>query len=106
MHAQAETSSGTNTTPVPPPRSAKGHLLNAGICQLCSADVASIRAAIDRYRDIDLNFDNSRECNFLSASGRRLCLHLHQTAGRAGLCAAAQTPPTPLIPTPPIRTHC
>ncbi|KAL4442687.1 hypothetical protein ABPG77_006681 [Micractinium sp. CCAP 211/92] len=46
--------------------SAKGHLLNAGICQLCSADVASIRAAIDRYRDIDLNFDNSRECNFLS----------------------------------------
>lgn len=46
--------------------SAKGHLLNAGICQLCSADVATIRAAVDRYRDIDLNFDNSRECNFLS----------------------------------------
>ncbi|KAL4424294.1 hypothetical protein ABPG75_001595 [Micractinium tetrahymenae] len=46
--------------------SAKGHLLNAGICQLCSADVATIRGAIDRYRDIDLNFDSSRECNFLS----------------------------------------
>ncbi|PSC74185.1 Alpha-soluble NSF attachment 2 [Micractinium conductrix] len=47
--------------------SAKGHLLNAGICQLCSADVATIRAALDRYRDIDLNFDNSREANFLAA---------------------------------------
>lgn len=45
--------------------SAKGHLLNAGICLLCSADVHTIRAALDRYRDLDLNFDNSREANFL-----------------------------------------
>lgn len=46
--------------------SAKGHLLCAGICQLCSADLHTIRDAIERYRDIDLNFDNSRECNFLT----------------------------------------
>lgn len=54
--------------PRPPPRvrSAKGHLLNAGICLLCSADVHTIRAALERYRDLDLNFDNSREANFLS----------------------------------------
>lgn len=47
--------------------SAKGHLLNAGICQLCSADLATIRSALERYCDIDLNFDNSREHTFLVA---------------------------------------
>lgn len=46
--------------------SAKGHLLNAGICQLCCADLTTIRNALERYRDIDLNFDNSREANFLT----------------------------------------
>ena len=52
--------------PRPPrPCSAKGHLLCAGICQLCSADVASVKGALERYRDIDINFDNSRECTFL-----------------------------------------
>jgi hypothetical protein len=51
-----------------PPRSAKGHLLNAGICQLCSADLATIRSALERYCDIDLNFDNSREHTFLVVS--------------------------------------
>ncbi len=46
--------------------SAKGHLLNAGICLLCSADVAKVRLALERYCDTDLNFDNSREHTFLT----------------------------------------
>ncbi|EFN53423.1 hypothetical protein CHLNCDRAFT_53692 [Chlorella variabilis] len=47
--------------------SAKGHLLNAGICLLCSADVATVRGALERYCDTDINFDNSREHTFLAA---------------------------------------
>ncbi len=45
--------------------SAKGYLLNAGICQLCNADVMTMRTAIERYKDIDINFDGSRECKLL-----------------------------------------
>lgn len=45
--------------------SAKGYLLNAGICQLCSADLITIRAAIERYKDIDVSFDSSREAKLL-----------------------------------------
>lgn len=42
--------------------------MNAGICMLCSADVLSVRSAIDRYKDIDINFDGSREGKFLEVS--------------------------------------
>lgn len=47
--------------------SAKGYLLNAGICRMCFADVESLSATIVRYRDIDLTFSNSRECNLLES---------------------------------------
>lgn len=53
-------------SPCSAPRSAKGHLLNAGICLLCSADVATVRGALERYCDTDINFDNSREHTFLA----------------------------------------
>ena len=81
----------TPLLPPPPllpsrPCSAKGHLLNAGICQLCSADVATIRAALDRYRDIDLNFDNSREANFLAVSLRAHPPPSHPRLKAALLC--------------------
>ena len=73
MHSRAGRRLGRQAAPhvlhpyrAAPPRSAKGHLLNAGICQLCSADVTTIRNALERYRDVDINFDNSRECNFLA----------------------------------------
>eukprot|EP00887_Chlorella_sp_A99_P006953 scaffold2.g6953.t1 len=45
--------------------SAKGYLLHAGICQLASADVTTIRTALERYKDIDISFDGSRECRLL-----------------------------------------
>ena len=50
------------------PCSAKGHLLNAGICLLASADLATVRAGLERYADVDINFDHSREANFLAVS--------------------------------------
>lgn len=45
--------------------SAKNYLLNAGLCRLCYADVESLPATIDRYREIDITFASSRECNLL-----------------------------------------
>lgn len=45
--------------------SAKNYLLNAGLCRLCYADVDSLPATLDRYRDIDITFATSRECNLL-----------------------------------------
>ena len=45
--------------------SAKNYLLDAGLCRLCFADVESLPATIDRYREIDITFSNSRECNLL-----------------------------------------
>jgi hypothetical protein len=47
-------------------RSAKGHLLNAGICLLASVNADAMRAGLERYCDLDINFDNSREHGFLS----------------------------------------
>jgi alpha-soluble NSF attachment protein len=43
--------------------SAKGYLLNAGICHLCASDVMAFKGALERYEDIDLNFQGSREGN-------------------------------------------
>lgn len=45
--------------------SAKGYLLHAGICQMASADITTVRTALDRYKDIDVSFDTSRECRLL-----------------------------------------
>mmetsp|Transcript_32473 Transcript_32473/g.58974 ORF Transcript_32473/g.58974 Transcript_32473/m.58974 type:complete len:301 (-) Transcript_32473:622-1524(-) len=45
--------------------SARGYLLNAGICLLNVLDVNAIDAKLDRYRDIDLQFSGSREAKLL-----------------------------------------
>jgi len=45
--------------------SAKNYLLNAGLCRMCFADVDSLSATLDRYRDIDISFGTSRECGLL-----------------------------------------
>ncbi|KAG4180358.1 hypothetical protein ERO13_A10G160800v2 [Gossypium hirsutum] len=44
---------------------AKGHLLNAGICQLCKGDVA-ITNALERYQELDPTFSGTREYKFLA----------------------------------------
>ncbi|KAK4761989.1 hypothetical protein SAY87_029873 [Trapa incisa] len=43
----------------------KGHLLNAGICQLCKGDVIAISNALDRYEELDPTFSGTRECRLL-----------------------------------------
>lgn len=45
--------------------SARGHLLNAGICQLCCKDIIGIQRALEMYEDIDVNFPGSRESELL-----------------------------------------
>lgn len=47
--------------------SAKGHLLHAALCALCYMDPAAVRDRIERYKDIDLNFDGSREAKLVEA---------------------------------------
>ncbi|KAG7668703.1 hypothetical protein Ndes2526B_g03672 [Nannochloris sp. 'desiccata'] len=41
--------------------SAKGHLLHAALCSLCYAGPAATRDRLERYKDIDVNLDGSRE---------------------------------------------
>lgn len=43
----------------------RGHLLSAGLCQLCSGDVVRIQNALERYQDLDPTFSRTRECLFL-----------------------------------------
>ncbi|RVW42324.1 Alpha-soluble NSF attachment protein [Vitis vinifera] len=43
----------------------KGHLLNAGICQLCKGDVVAITNALDRYQEMDPTFSGTREYKLL-----------------------------------------
>jgi len=45
--------------------SAKGYLLNAGICHLARGRKEDISNAVERYKDIDMSFDASRECKLL-----------------------------------------
>ncbi|KAI3694156.1 hypothetical protein L1987_77117 [Smallanthus sonchifolius] len=45
----------------------RGHLLNAGICQLCKGDVVAITNALEKYQDLDPNFAGSREYKLLMA---------------------------------------
>lgn len=45
--------------------SARGHLLNAGLCHLAGSDEIGIQRAIEKYEDIDLQFAGSREGNLL-----------------------------------------
>lgn len=44
----------------------KGHLLNAGICQLCKSDVVAIGNALERYQEIDPTFSGTREYRLLA----------------------------------------
>nr|WJV41845.1 alpha-soluble NSF attachment protein [Phlomoides rotata] len=44
----------------------KGHLLNAGICQLCKGDIVAINNALERYQDLDPTFSGTREYKLLA----------------------------------------
>ncbi|CAA0834448.1 Alpha-soluble NSF attachment protein 2 [Striga hermonthica] len=44
----------------------KGHLLNAGICQLCKNDIVAINNALDRYQELDPTFSGTREYKLLA----------------------------------------
>ncbi|KAL0291305.1 UNVERIFIED_CONTAM: Alpha-soluble NSF attachment protein [Sesamum angustifolium] len=44
----------------------KGHLLNAGICQLCKNDVVAISNALERYQELDPTFSGTREYKLLA----------------------------------------
>ncbi|CAJ2644157.1 alpha-soluble NSF attachment protein 2 [Trifolium pratense] len=44
----------------------KGHLLNAGICQLCKGDVVAINNALDKYQELDPTFSGTREYKLLA----------------------------------------
>ncbi|KAJ4791846.1 Alpha-soluble NSF attachment protein [Rhynchospora pubera] len=46
--------------------SAKGTLLNAGICQLCRGDPIAIANALERYQDLDPTFSGTREYRLLA----------------------------------------
>ncbi|KAL6126812.1 hypothetical protein ACLB2K_074857 [Fragaria x ananassa] len=43
----------------------KGHLLNAGICQLCKGDPVAISNALEKYEELDPTFSGTREYRFL-----------------------------------------
>lgn len=45
--------------------SAKGHLLHAGLCALCYMETPAIQEKLERYKDVDVNFEGSRECKLL-----------------------------------------
>ncbi|KAK4483824.1 hypothetical protein RD792_011031 [Penstemon davidsonii] len=44
----------------------RGHLLNAGICQLCKGDIVAIKNAVEKYQDLDPTFSRTRECKLLT----------------------------------------
>ncbi|CAI8586367.1 unnamed protein product [Vicia faba] len=44
----------------------KGHLLNAGICELCKGDVIAISNALERYQELDPTFSGTREYKLLA----------------------------------------
>ncbi|KAJ4704311.1 Alpha-soluble NSF attachment [Melia azedarach] len=44
----------------------RGHLLNAGLCQLCSGDIVAITKSLECYEDLDPTFSRTREYKFLA----------------------------------------
>ncbi|KAI9110776.1 hypothetical protein K1719_018214 [Acacia pycnantha] len=44
----------------------KGHLLNAGMCQLCKGDDVAITNALERYQELDPTFSGTREYRLLA----------------------------------------
>ncbi|CAG9465074.1 unnamed protein product [Pedinophyceae sp. YPF-701] len=47
--------------------SARGVLFSAGCCLLAAGDLSAARAALDRYREMDVKFESSREEELLEA---------------------------------------
>lgn len=45
--------------------SAKGYLLLACLCQMCFKDPLAVSEKVDQYKDIDFNFDGSREAKLV-----------------------------------------
>ena len=45
--------------------SAKGYLLLACLCQMCYIDPLAVSEKVDQYKDIDFNFDGSREAKLV-----------------------------------------
>ncbi|KAI9328129.1 soluble NSF attachment protein [Zopfochytrium polystomum] len=43
----------------------KDYFLKAGLCLLCIGDSVRTRTSIDRYRNMDVSFETTRECKFL-----------------------------------------
>ncbi|RAL43649.1 hypothetical protein DM860_017505 [Cuscuta australis] len=43
----------------------EGHLLNAGICQLCLGDIVAINNALEKYQELDPTFSGTREYKLL-----------------------------------------
>lgn len=44
---------------------AKGHLLLACLCAMCYMDPNGVMEKVEKYKDIDLNFDGSREAKLV-----------------------------------------
>lgn len=49
--------------------SAKGHLLHAALCALCTMPPDAVRERLERYKDIDINLEGSRECKLIEVGG-------------------------------------
>lgn len=47
--------------------SAKDYFFRAGLCYLAMGDVVAAMNAIDRFKNIDMNFNRERECKLLEA---------------------------------------
>ncbi|KAG1680399.1 hypothetical protein FOA52_015490 [Chlamydomonas sp. UWO 241] len=47
--------------------SARGYLLNAGICYLCCATSDDLEIKLSKFKDLDINFDGSREAILVEA---------------------------------------
>jgi alpha-soluble NSF attachment protein len=47
--------------------SAKNHLMCAGMCVMASSDISTTRETMEKYEDIDLAFQDSREAKLLGA---------------------------------------
>ena len=52
--------------------SAKGYLLQAGVCVMCYANDEEVRNKLERYKDIDLQFAGSREAGLLESCAEAL----------------------------------
>eukprot|EP00878_Enallax_costatus_P001906 GHUV01002067.1.p1 GENE.GHUV01002067.1~~GHUV01002067.1.p1 ORF type:complete len:297 (+),score=108.25 GHUV01002067.1:109-999(+) len=52
--------------------SARGYLLQAGICALCYASDDDMHIKLEQYKDIDLQFAGSREANLLETCAEAL----------------------------------